>query len=115
MTGFFAPRNCRGTAVLTPPVLEKVQERLDADQPISEITEQDRALIEAAYRDKVGGVIGFEVRLVEDIPLTARGKLKILDSQLNTNNGSPELAVIRPSSEITQKPLMNSQNQREEH
>lgn len=50
-------------------------------------TEQDRALIEAAYRDKVGGEVRFEIRLVEDIPLTARGKLKMLDSLLNTNNG----------------------------
>ena len=37
MAGFFAPRICRGPAVLTPPVLEQVQERLDADRPIAEI------------------------------------------------------------------------------
>jgi transposase-like protein len=37
MAGFFAPRMCRGPAVLTPPVLEQVQERLDADRPIAEI------------------------------------------------------------------------------
>jgi len=55
--------------------------------PAPRFTEQDRALIEAAYRDKVGGEIHFEIRLVEDIPLTARGKLKMLDSHLNTNNG----------------------------
>ncbi len=33
MAGFFAPRNCRGPAVLTPPVLEQVQERLDNGHP----------------------------------------------------------------------------------
>lgn len=37
MAGFFAPRICRGAAVLTPPVLEQVQEQLDADLPIPEI------------------------------------------------------------------------------
>jgi transposase-like protein len=37
MAGFFAPRICRGAAVLTPLVLELVQEGLNADQPIPEI------------------------------------------------------------------------------
>ena len=37
MAGFFAPQMCRGPAVLTPLVLEQVQERLDADRPIAEI------------------------------------------------------------------------------
>jgi transposase-like protein len=40
MAGFFAPRVCRGPAVLTPPLLEQVQEHLDADRPIVEIAEE---------------------------------------------------------------------------
>jgi transposase-like protein len=40
MAGFFAPRICRGPAVLTPPVLEQVQKRLDAGHPIPAIAEE---------------------------------------------------------------------------
>ena len=40
VAGFFAPRICRGPAVLTPPVLEQVQERLDAGQPIPNIAKE---------------------------------------------------------------------------
>ena len=47
-----------------------------------EFTEGDRQAIEAAYRDKVGEEVRFIVQLVDDIPLTARGKLKMLDSRV---------------------------------
>jgi len=40
--------------------------------------ESDRARIEEAYREKVGDELDLSVELVEDIPLTARGKLKLL-------------------------------------
>jgi phenylacetate-CoA ligase len=40
--------------------------------------ESDRARIEDAYRAKVGGEIDFSVEVVDDIPLTERGKLKLL-------------------------------------
>jgi transposase-like protein len=40
VAGFFAPRICRGPAVLTPPVLEQVQERLDAGQSIPAIAKE---------------------------------------------------------------------------
>ncbi len=45
-------------------------------------TEADRLGIERAYRDKVAGQLEISVRIVEDIPLTERGKLKLLDSEL---------------------------------
>ena len=41
-------------------------------------TEDDRRAIEAAYRAKVGGELDLEVVEVDDIPLTERGKLKML-------------------------------------
>jgi len=46
--------------------------------------EQDRVAIEAAYNDKVGEEVQFKIEVVDEIPLTARGKLKMLDSRLNT-------------------------------
>lgn len=45
--------------------------------------DDDRAAIERALHDKVGGLLTFEVRVVESIPLTSRGKLKMLVSSLN--------------------------------
>lgn len=45
-------------------------------------SQTDRLAIEKAYRKKVGGELDMRVRIVEDIPLTKRGKLKILDSQM---------------------------------
>lgn len=47
-----------------------------------EFTEGDRHAIESAYRAKVGEELSFAVQLVDDIPLTARGKLKMLDSRI---------------------------------
>jgi phenylacetate-CoA ligase len=41
-------------------------------------SESDRARIEGAYRAKLGSAIDFSVEVVDDIPLTARGKLKLL-------------------------------------
>ncbi|MCD6485750.1 MAG: helix-turn-helix domain-containing protein, partial [Syntrophobacterales bacterium] len=40
MAGFYAEPNRRGAAVLTPPVLDKVQELLDAGRPIPEIAKE---------------------------------------------------------------------------
>lgn len=48
-----------------------------------EFTELDRTQIEKAYQNKVGMEIQFKVQIVDEIPLTARGKLKMLDSRLN--------------------------------
>jgi phenylacetate-CoA ligase len=47
-----------------------------------EFTEKDRVAIESAYQDKVGDEVRFEVQIVQDIPLTTRGKLKLLDSRI---------------------------------
>jgi len=41
--------------------------------------------IEAAYRAKIGNELQFKVVVVDEIPLTARGKLKMVDSRLNSN------------------------------
>lgn len=51
---------------------------------VPEFTERDRTDIAKAYDAKVGNEVQFHVKVVEEIPLTTRGKLKILDSQLNT-------------------------------
>ena len=48
-------------------------------------TGSDQKAIEAAYLNKVGDEILFTVQLVKEIPLTVRGKLKLLDSKLNSN------------------------------
>jgi hypothetical protein len=40
MAGFFAPRICRGPAVLTPPVLEQVQAQLDVNRSIPAIAKE---------------------------------------------------------------------------
>jgi len=47
-------------------------------------TDEDRTTIEKAYDAKVGNEVQFNVKVVDDIPLTMRGKLKILDSKLTT-------------------------------
>lgn len=49
-----------------------------------EFTAQDRYDIEKAYKAKVGNEVQFHVQVVKEIPLTLRGKLKILDSKLTT-------------------------------
>jgi phenylacetate-CoA ligase len=45
-------------------------------------TETDRLAIARAYADKVGNELEVQVRIVSDIPLTGRGKLKLLVSRL---------------------------------
>lgn len=45
-------------------------------------SEEDRRAIETAYKNKVGDGLNIFVKTVSDIPLTARGKLKMLDSKL---------------------------------
>lgn len=45
-------------------------------------TEADRLSIAKAYADKVGNELEVQVRVVSDIPLTGRGKLKLLVSRL---------------------------------
>jgi phenylacetate-CoA ligase len=49
-----------------------------------DFTEQDRMSIDAAYKVKVGDEVQFNVVVVDEIPLTVRGKSKTLDSRLNT-------------------------------
>ena len=49
-----------------------------------EFTEQDRMAIEEAYKLKVGDEVQFNVVVVDEIPLTVRGKSKMVDSRLNT-------------------------------
>lgn len=50
--------------------------------PAPGFTAEDRQQIEHAYREKVGDEVGISVVCVEDIPLTARGKLRLLDSRI---------------------------------
>jgi phenylacetate-CoA ligase len=45
-------------------------------------SEQDRVGIAAAYRGKVGEEVQLNVQVVDEIPLTGRGKLRMLDSRL---------------------------------
>ncbi len=65
-------------------------------------TDQDRTAIEMAYDAKVGNEVQFNVKVVDDIPLTMRGKLKILDSKLTTkikeieNETNPSKPENRP-------------------
>lgn len=51
-----------------------------------EFTEQDRSAIEEAYKLKVGDEVQFNVVVVDGIPLTVRGKSKMVDSRLDINN-----------------------------
>lgn len=51
--------------------------------------ELDWIAIERAYRDKVGEELEISVRRVADIPLTERGKLRLLDSRLPATNPDP--------------------------
>jgi phenylacetate-CoA ligase len=55
-------------------------------QPDPEFTEHDRRMIADAFGRKVGREIDFVVRVVSDIPLTERGKLKLLDSRLHVKS-----------------------------
>lgn len=55
--------------------------------PDPDFTEQDRHAITVAFARKVGSIAEVRVRVVDSIPLTARGKLKLLDSRLDL--GSP--------------------------
>lgn len=48
-----------------------------------DFTEQDRLLIEKAYNSLGADDIRFIIRIVDNIPLTERGKLKLLDSRLD--------------------------------
>jgi phenylacetate-CoA ligase len=54
-------------------------------------TEMERTAIEQAYNDKVGAEVEFRIDIVDDIPLTARGKHKMLDSRLEM----PEAGVVK--------------------
>lgn len=50
--------------------------------PAPGFTPADAAAIERAFAAKVGGALQLRVRVVDEIRLTARGKLKLLDSRL---------------------------------
>lgn len=60
-----------------------------------EFTEDDRVLIDAAYRQKVGDEVQFVITIVDDIPLTARGKLKMLDSRLVVSSNNNQICSGR--------------------
>lgn len=47
-------------------------------------TESDRVAIETAYKRKVGDEVTFKITIVDEIPLTGLGKLKTLDTRINT-------------------------------
>jgi len=51
--------------------------------PAPDFTDQDRARIETAYREKLGNEVEMRVEPVADIPLTQRGKLRMLVSRLS--------------------------------
>ena len=53
--------------------------------PDPDFTEADRLAIAEAYAKKVGREVEFIVRVVDSIPLTERGKLKLLDSRLQVS------------------------------
>jgi hypothetical protein len=44
--------------------------------------EEDRLAIESAYQKKVGTELDINLKIVDSIPLTSRGKLKMLISDL---------------------------------
>ncbi|ROO26381.1 hypothetical protein SAOR_10515 [Salinisphaera orenii MK-B5] len=50
--------------------------------PVPGFTEADRQSIEIAYNNKTKDEVEFRAQVVESIPLTARGKLRLLESHL---------------------------------
>ena len=50
--------------------------------PKKEFSSDSQDLIESAYKKKVGDELQVKIRIVDDIPLTKRGKVKMLDSRI---------------------------------
>ena len=50
--------------------------------PKKEFSSESQDLIESAYKKKVGDELQVKIRVVDDIPLTNRGKVKMLDSRI---------------------------------
>ena len=50
--------------------------------PKKEFSSDSQDLIESAYKKKVGDELQVKIRVVDDIPLTKRGKVKMLDSRI---------------------------------
>ena len=50
--------------------------------PKKEFSSKSKDLIESAYKKKVGDELQVKIRIVDDIPLTKRGKVKMLDSRI---------------------------------
>ncbi|HAU60156.1 MAG TPA: hypothetical protein DCW45_07320 [Opitutae bacterium] len=50
--------------------------------PKKEFSNGSQELIESAYKKKVGDELQVKIRIVDDIPLTKRGKVKMLDSRI---------------------------------
>ena len=50
--------------------------------PKKEFSSDSQDLIESAYKKKVGDELQMKIRIVDDIPLTKRGKVKMLDSRI---------------------------------
>ncbi len=58
--------------------------------PKPDFSDLTRSKIESAYQRKVGDELAVEVKIVEDIPLTEGGKLKMLDSRIGSEENSPQ-------------------------
>jgi phenylacetate-CoA ligase len=54
-------------------------------QPSPLFSHEDLEILTKAYRDKVGDQMEFQVQLVEEIPLTKRGKLRLLVTEMSHN------------------------------
>ena len=65
--------------------------------PDRDFTEADRRAIADAYARKLGREVEFTVRVVDSIPLTSRGKLKLLDSRLGQTQPACRPADPTPS------------------
>ena len=50
--------------------------------PKKKLSSDSQELIESAYKKKVGDELQVKIRVVDDIPLTKRGKVKMLDSRI---------------------------------
>jgi len=58
--------------------------------PAPGFASEDAEAIRRAFAAKVTGGLSFSVRVVDEIPLTARGKLKVLDTRLGRSPGGGE-------------------------
>lgn len=71
MGGFFAERNHRGPAVLTPPVLEQIQELLDDGCPIPEIARELNLKADTLHKAVRAGTLHKPQKKRADFPVSA--------------------------------------------